>query len=84
MSEPDHVVAWQDLEATIERAATRLRELQEENAALRRRVVELEGSLAAQGSDVEERWQGERLEVARRVDGLVERLEAVLASVAED
>lgn len=84
MSEPDHVVAWQELEATIERAATRLRELQEENAALRRRTVELESALAAPGGEAEARWQDERNEVARRVDGLVERLESILASATEE
>lgn len=79
MSEP---IAWKELESTVERAATRLGELQQENAGLKRRVAELERALVAQGGEVESRWQQERNEVAQRVDGLVERLEAILATVS--
>jgi predicted RNase H-like nuclease (RuvC/YqgF family) len=81
VSEP---IAWKELESTVERAATRLGELQQENAGLKRRVAELERALAAQGGEVESRWQQERDEVAQRVDGLVERLEAILATVSDE
>ena len=84
MTDPSHTAAWQELEATVERTASRLRELKDENAALRRRAAELEARLAAEGDETQERWREEREEVARRVDGLVERLESILETAARD
>lgn len=72
-------IAWQELEQKIEQAARRLRDLGEENAALREKVDGLEAQLAGQVSEAAARWQKERTEVGRRVDSLVERLEGLLA-----
>lgn len=86
MSQGNESVAWQALEAAVERAAVRLEDLRRENVELRRRADELERALAGRGVAVEEtaaRWQEERAEVARRVDDLVDRLESLLASSAE-
>jgi chromosome segregation ATPase len=62
-------IAWLDsLETRVRDAAERLRELKEENAALKARVRELEEQAA--GS-----WVEEREEIRRRVEALTRRLE---------
>lgn len=72
-------MAWlQALEEKVHAAAGRLRELQEENAGLRRKIEELEARLAAPASGEAARWVEEREEIRGRVERLVERLEGLL------
>lgn len=62
-------IAWLDsLETRVRDAALRLRELKEENAALKERIRELEGEAGG-------RWEEEREEIRRRVEALTRRLE---------
>ena len=62
-------IKWLDsLETRVRDAAERLRELKEENAALKERIRELEG-------EADGRWTEEREEIRRRVEALTKRLE---------
>ena len=62
-------IEWLDiLETRVRDAAERLRELKEENAALKERIRELEG-------DAGGGWEEEREEIRRRVEALTRRLE---------
>lgn len=62
-------IEWLDsLETRVRGAAERLRDLKEENAALKARVRELEEQTT--GS-----WAEEREEIRRRVEALTRRLE---------
>ena len=76
-------IEWLDgLEARVRDAVARLGEMKEENRALRERIAELEGKLAAGGEGAgngESEWRTEREEVRRRVEALAERLEGLVA-----
>lgn len=62
-------IEWLDsLETRVRDAAERLRDLKEENAALKERIRELEGEATG-------RWAEEREEIRRRVEALTQRLE---------
>jgi predicted RNase H-like nuclease (RuvC/YqgF family) len=77
-------IEWLDaLESRVREAAERLRDLGQENAALRDRIADLETRLAAAegGSGAAGRWEAEREEIRRRVEGLTRRLEE-LAEIA--
>lgn len=78
-------IEWLDtLESRVREAAERLRDLRQENAALRQRIEDLETRLAAAESgngEAAERWEVEREEIRRRVEGLTRRLEE-LAGIA--
>lgn len=73
--------AWlRTLEEKVHAAAGRLRELREENAALRRHIQEMEERLATAPSSAEaNRWVEERQEIRGRVVRLVEHLEELMA-----
>ncbi len=81
MSQP-----WlRDLEEKVQEAATRLRELKDENSELREenrqlaeRSVELEAQVA--GGTEGEAWQEERDEIRERVGRLVDSLSQLLES----
>ena len=80
-------VAWlRDLEDRVREASTRMRSLQEENQQLHARVAELEARLEAspEADPAAANWAAERDEVRQRVAGLVEQLEALLATTADD
>lgn len=79
MTETD--TAWlRALEEKVHAAAGRIRELREENAALRRRIEEMQGQLAqAPSSEDATRWVEERQEIRGRVARLVEHLEELMA-----
>ncbi|HKV09968.1 MAG TPA: cell division protein ZapB [Thermoanaerobaculia bacterium] len=63
-------IAWlETLETRVRDAAERLRELKEENAALKERIRELESDTGGGG------WEEEREEIRRRVEALTRRLE---------
>ena len=74
-------IAWlQALEEKVHAAALRIRDLREENAALRGRVEDLEAQLAAPvptSDPAAERWAEEREEIRGRVARLVEHLEGL-------
>ena len=79
-------IEWLDgLEARVRDAVARLGEMKEENRALRDRIAELEGRLAAaaegtaDGADGARGWETEREEVRRRVEALAERLVGLVA-----
>lgn len=68
------------LEEKVRTAADRIRDLREQNAALQRRVAELEERLAAApSSDDAGRWHEERQEIRHRVERMVEHLEDLLS-----
>ena len=67
------------LEKRVADAAGRLAELRDENAALRARVAELDGELAARRPDSESAWEKEREQIRKRVEKLATRLETLLA-----
>jgi predicted nuclease with TOPRIM domain len=72
--------AWlQALEERVHAAAGRIRELRDENAALRGRLQEMEERLATVPSSEEaSRWVEERQEIRGRVTRLVEHLEELM------
>lgn len=72
--------AWlQALEERVHAAAGRIRELRDENAALRRRLQEMEERLATvPSSEDANRWIEERQEIRGRVARLVEHLEELM------
>ena len=69
------------LEKRVADAAGRLAELRDENAALRARVAELDGELAARRPDSESAWEKEREQIRQRI---VQVLEALTADVDRD
>lgn len=86
-SAPDRQSSALDrLEELVARASSRLRELEEENAGLRERVLERaaaertggEGGTSGAGPD---EWRNERDELVARVEKLVGGLDELLASV---
>lgn len=71
-------IEWlETLEERVREATARLRDLQEENRKLQRRVGELEERLA-EGEGAASGWDEERDEIRRRVEGLVRTLEDLL------
>ena len=76
---PIESIDWlSPLEEKIHAAAQRIQSLKEENAALHRRIEELEERLAASSSeDGAARWQEERREIRERVERLTKTLEDV-------
>ena len=73
--------AFARLERLVHRASDRLRELHQENAALRERLGALEG---ATGAGTGEGWQTERAELVERVEKLVVGLDDLLAVVEDE
>ena len=72
--------AWlRDLEERVREASEQLRKLRSENQKLRRKLGKLEERLAAApGDDEKAAWTGERDEIRRRVEKLVEHLDGLL------
>ena len=68
------------LEERVRAASERLRELRDENAALRQRIGELEMQLddASSGDGAGGRWLEERQEIRGRVERLVQHLEEIV------
>ena len=73
-------IPWlKDLEERVQETAGRLRELKDENAALKERVAELEAELAAApGAGEKAAWTEEKDEIKGRVEQLAEHLEELL------
>ena len=69
----------EQLESRIQQAAERMRELGEENAALRDKVGGLEKELAQMEQGAASAWDAERAEIRTRVEALAGKLEALLA-----
>jgi predicted nucleic acid-binding Zn-ribbon protein len=66
------------LEDKVRAAAERIRSLNEENSALRRRVSELEEQLAAPEDAGASHWEAERQEIRQRVERLTQHLEELV------
>jgi FtsZ-binding cell division protein ZapB len=75
-------MSWEILDALEERirdAAARIESLRERNAELETRLAEIAAELDGAGDGGAAAWQAERAELERRVAGLVDRLESLLA-----
>jgi len=77
---------WLDeIELRVREAALAARKLRTENAALHRRVTDLEKRLqSAAGDTVSGEWAQERQEVRRRLEDLVAHLERLVENPAVD
>jgi hypothetical protein len=77
---------WLDaIEVRVREAAATARKARTENAALRRRIAELERRLQDSGGDERSAvWSAEREEVRQRLEGLVAHLESLIENSTED
>lgn len=77
--EQETAIDWlSPLERKVRAAAERIQALKEENAALRRRIEDLEERLAAAPAVTDDgaaRWEEERREIRERVERLTRTLE---------
>ncbi len=69
----------EQLEERIQQAAERMRQLGEDNAALRKKVESLEEELTETRQGAASAWDQEREEIRTRVEALAGKLEALLA-----
>jgi hypothetical protein len=75
----------EEIELRVREAALAARRLRTENAALRRRVTDLEKRLqTAAGDTLSGEWPQERQEVRRRLEDLVAHLERLVENPAAD